>query len=102
MLLSPGWTFLALLPFFNTARSYVFENATIEADMLQANLVGRAEAAPHGSQEMQAHDIHRHIVAIGDVHGKIKGLKKVLYMAGVTDKVGGKWGKSEPTDVREK
>ena len=92
MLLSPRWTFLTLLLFSNTARSYGFENVTIEEDMFRANLVERADAP--GRETMQIGEVDRHIVAIGDVHGNLDNLKKVLYMAGVTDKAGN-WGKSE-------
>ena len=100
MPLSPGWTFLALLLFLNTARSYVFENVTLDRDMFWAQLAGRADE-PHGKQAMQVEEVKHRIVAVGDVHGSLGNLKRVLRMAGVTD-MADKWRKSESTDVRQK
>ena len=101
---SPGWTFLVFLLFFTTVSSYSFlENVTIAEDMFRA-YVKRA-GAPQGGQATQPEEleeIHRVIVAIGDVHGNLDNLKKVLHMAGVTD-TAGNWEKSERfTDPREK
>lgn len=97
MPLSARWTFLALLLFLNTARSYGFENVTIDEEMLWANLVERGAT----NSKSENHESHLHIVAIGDVHGNLDNLKKVLYMAGVTD-AAGNWEKSGPTDTRQK
>ena len=94
MPLSPRWPFLVLLLFSNTARSYSFENVTIDEDMFRANLVKRADAP--GRETTQNGEFDRHIVAIGDVHGNLDNLKKVLYMAWVTDDLkAGNWGRSK-------
>lgn len=67
-----------MLLFLNTARSYGFENVTIDEEMLWANLVERGAT----NSKVKDHKSHLHIVAVGDVHGNLDNLKKVLYMAG--------------------
>jgi hypothetical protein len=96
---SPGWPFLAFLLFLTTAWSHSFENGSITEEMFQAyQLVERGSMF----SKPQPDNVHCVIVAVGDVHGNLDNLKKVLYMAGVTD-MAGNWKKSEPfTDPREK
>ena len=94
-------TFLAFLLFFTTAWSYSFENGSIAEDMFQAyQLVERGSGLSQPLSELE--QVHRVIVAVGDVHGNLDNLKKVLHMAGVTD-AAGNWEKSERfTDPHEK
>ena len=100
---SPGRTFLVFLLFFTTAWSYGFsENVTITEDMFRA-YIKRTDASQGGqtTELKEPEEFNRLIVAIGDIHGNLENLEKVLYMAGVTNKAGD-WEESETFTDRGK